>query len=647
MLGTGEFTILYNGVEKPLADWGIEDLEFEWENMAPHYVTFTVGGVPIDATTIFPYAATVEIFQNRNIANGVFSGGARWFYGRVEPWESRGTGSSEDQIGRLANPWWYLEHQIFKMSYTAPGGTIYTTSRVVLGVQLINNTQFAFCSTGQQIINALNWAIAAGAPIQIGNVAPWAMPPTDFQKNITCAEVIQKMWRIESDFVVVWDYSTMPYPTIHFLKGNAANLAPGLSPQQQAPLLLKPLSFNLNAGNFINRMKIKPRPDWQKSYVNIDYDMLNTSGQSTYLATFNDHYPDPLPADTESKFRGLDLYFDLTGSRVNITTEQATITTAPFDYTSIAQWIAWKQELAAPTIQSVAIVTDANHPAPGITCTDTAAGGNPVAYSALCNCELLDGDYHDWMQNGTLQVYAQKVRAIAWVQIIHKNGKKEYKQISKDFTAISINTGAAPTILYTQTSTLQQYADPLISGLAKIMYQAFQSLAAEGEIESAESEISNSISFANSLNFLSPTQPAWGTLNAIVQSISGSALRGISQVKFGAPLHLTAQALIDLSRVSRFRWPSQDLHFLFGGQLTSGGGGTVTHPHKTHAHAPEGGADHQTTHVVSTSPNPAAESDPNQQGTISLDTTAPVGLTAPITISLSLTDAAAAEQLNS
>ena len=40
---------------------------------------------------------------------------------------------------------------------------------------------------------------------------------------ITCAEALTKQWRWARDMVLWWDYTTTPYPTVHFRK--ADNLA--------------------------------------------------------------------------------------------------------------------------------------------------------------------------------------------------------------------------------------------------------------------------------------------------------------------------------------------------------------------------------------------------------------------------------------
>ncbi len=70
-------------------------------------------------------------------------------------------------------------------------------------------------NTGQQIIEALNWArqaarheAMAAPPFQIGEVTPALDVPIDEVRDITCAEVIHKMLRWSPDAVCWFDYTT-------------------------------------------------------------------------------------------------------------------------------------------------------------------------------------------------------------------------------------------------------------------------------------------------------------------------------------------------------------------------------------------------------------------------------------------------------
>jgi hypothetical protein len=630
------FTILNAGVEKSLADWGLDDLQFSDNDLAPGVVEFTAAGRAVDAADLFAYGSRVIIYQNRTVTAGVFSGGTCWFDGRVEPWDRSGTQGSEDCIGRVVNAWWYFERLQYKMQFIRTTGigttTTYTTNRVVLGVGINGTgTSWVIYNTGDQIAAAVNWAISQGAPVTLGKVAPWAPVVSDFQKCIKVSQVIQKMWQIESDFIVVWDYSTVGTdptspgtPTIHFLKCSQTNLNPALSSGVKATLVLTPVTINLDAGNWITKFKIKPRPDWIKSYVFINYDQISTFGSNDYLAIGSDQWPATLPTDTESKFNGVDLYFDLAGSKQAVQNQSGNLTTAPFDITNLTQWQKWKSELLAPTVASAVILgasttpaSGASHPAPTLVTKEVDSSGATVAYNSANAYELLDGNYADWMADSTLMssagfpvITAQKVKATAWVFITFTNGSKTFKQITKEFTAISYNTAYAATVLNVQTVTTTAYAEVQPTGLAKIMYNAWRSLAVEGSFTTLESEIGATnaqLTRANCLNFTSAALAAhagdgtildWSAVNAPVRRVSGSAVKGTCTIEFGAPLHLTANALVDLVRASRVRVTSVNLAYLFGGQLNNGGG-TVKHVRKTHAHAAEHGADEPQVHVVS------------------------------------------------
>jgi hypothetical protein len=626
------FTIYSGGVEKSLAGWGLDDLQFSDNDLAPSTVEFTVAGRAVDATDLFAYGSRVTIFQNRNFDGANYSGGSCWFDGRVEPWERNGTNGSEDCIGRLVNAWWYFERLQYKMQFIrtyAAGATVtYTTNRVVLGVSInATGTGWVVLNTGQQIAAAVNWAISQGAPVQLGAMAPWAPVISDFQKCIKVSQVIQKMWQIESDFVALWDYSTvgnnpaaLGTPTIHFKKCSAANCNPAVS---ASGLTLTPLTINLDAGNWLSKFKIKPRPDWIKSYVFINYDQINTFGNESFLSIGSDQWPAVLPADTESKFNGVDLYYDLAGYKQTPQNQSGHITSAPFDITNLATWQKWKSELLAPTVASSVIVGAATtpaattlHPAPTLVTKEVDASGNPVAYNNYNLYELLDGNWADWMADPLAMasanmptISAQKVKATAWVFITFSNGTKTYKQITKEFTAISYNTAFADLTINTQTVTTTQYSEVQPVGLAKIMYNAWRSLAVEGIFSTLETEIGATnpqVTRANCLNFTSAgvapfagggTIMDWSAVNAPVRRVSGSAVKGTCTVEFGAPLHLTANALVDLVRASRVRVTSVNLAYLFGGQLNDGVS-TIKHVRKTHAHAAEHGADEPACHVV-------------------------------------------------
>ena len=144
-----------NGVEKSAADWGVGELARVRVNQQADTLTFRAAGRGSDADPIFALGSTVRLFQN----------GALWFYGRVVQVPGRASTQAEDQLYRLAGPWWYLENLVFQQTWQVTDGTDLTLiptnkSRLVLS-QAPDGTKFA---TGAAIGEVLAYATARGVP---------------------------------------------------------------------------------------------------------------------------------------------------------------------------------------------------------------------------------------------------------------------------------------------------------------------------------------------------------------------------------------------------------------------------------------------------------------------------------------------------
>lgn len=621
-----------NGTPKTLAALGIESATYDLNNMAADTLTFTVGGKALDAATLWSYGTLLAVLK---------PDGTRFFVGRVEPWTRDGRPDSQNHLGRLVNPWWYLEHKIYEQTYIrtvfntlpavgsewVPSGTVtYTTPRVVLNVLYDGGPGgrgFYAATTGQQLADAVNWAIAAGAPIKLGVTDPATLPFSDFQKGIFCADVIKLQFRKEPDFVVDWDYITLPFPTIHFRK----------------PASLAPLTIDLRDATAREAVSIKERPDWQRSYVKINYDQTNSYNGEQFLATYADWYSAlgqgnygngaatseitgvGLPDDPESKFRGVDLFCDLTGytANVNTTYAEANFASQPFDINSLVCWQNWQPSLVPEVDPKKGIVktvtledgTDPNYPAPVLTLVDEFNDdGSPATVDASCLHELVDGEWAQWINNSN----AQRVRAVCYHTTENRNKQKETKLANHDFTAVNINTGGVSKKFINKSTNAAgyQYAEAIPEGLAKAMWTSWQNLAIEGSFTDVAAVVGahQNISRANSLNFLTATPgvagaPDWRAVNALVQQISGDIAKGANRVNFGAPLKITGHDLIDAIRATRYRITTIDLGYLFGGAMGGGSsGGSVPFGRKTHArHSAHGGA-HTRVHVVSENPDP-------------------------------------------
>jgi len=187
---------------------GIEDIEFQFNNLAADTWTFTIGGKAIDAAQLWPYGQLMAIQD---------ADGNRVAFGRIEPWTRQGAPDAQNHTGRLVNPFWYLTKLIYQQRYSiavGPWGNVgqinppatqyqvFTTPRVVLNILFSGqHQQFYSATTGQQIADAINYAISLGAPIQLGVTDPSTQPFSDFKKGVICSEVISLMFHKEPDFV--------------------------------------------------------------------------------------------------------------------------------------------------------------------------------------------------------------------------------------------------------------------------------------------------------------------------------------------------------------------------------------------------------------------------------------------------------------
>jgi hypothetical protein len=326
----GEWTLSSGGVEKTLFEWGLSDLQRVRKSQTASGVTLLADGRAMDAAELFAYGSTVIVYKDRVWNGSVWSGGRRWFYGRVAAWDRSGSENSESQLCSLVDPWWYLQELLFEHSFQNFGGynvpndpssgvrlITVTSSHLFLNqaVDLVAHPNGKL-TTGQQIAEAVQWAISKGAPIAIGTISPAVDPPIDEDKQLTCEGVIHKMLAYTPDAVTYFDYETLPYPTLHVRR-----LAE-----------LDAVALDLNAGNLITNVRVKERPDWKRPFVRIVYEQSNNG----VLQSTEDVWPNPLPSDPEKHFGGLVSTVNLAGNSAS--SQFADWVCERIDTTNLAWW---------------------------------------------------------------------------------------------------------------------------------------------------------------------------------------------------------------------------------------------------------------------------------------------------------------------
>jgi len=231
------WTIVNNGAEKLCADWGLTQFTRKLKTQGTDEMGFKADGTLCDAAPLFAIYSTLTLWRDRTVnSDGTFSGGTIWFNGLVTQVPRAGAPDAESMAYKVSGPWWYLEKRVFQQPYQnvflgystpndptsdaifAPG----ITTHLFLN-QGVSGSALTKINNGQQIIEALNWALKpftdanAAPPFQIGRITPTVDVPIDEVRDITCAQVIQKMLRWSPEAVTWFDYTTTP-PTFNCIR---------------------------------------------------------------------------------------------------------------------------------------------------------------------------------------------------------------------------------------------------------------------------------------------------------------------------------------------------------------------------------------------------------------------------------------------
>lgn len=140
----------------------------------------------------------------------IYRDGVAYFTGRVQENPDTATGDTEVRSLTLADAWQDLEEIIYREEWAIGSGTqLYP--RAILG----QNAAGAQITTGQQISDAVAFAITQGAAMQVlGGVATGMQLWPSEVRNVSCESVIVEQMRFHPDWVAWLDHSTSP-PTFN------------------------------------------------------------------------------------------------------------------------------------------------------------------------------------------------------------------------------------------------------------------------------------------------------------------------------------------------------------------------------------------------------------------------------------------------
>jgi hypothetical protein len=521
-----------NGTEKAVADWGLRELTRERINQAPDLVTFRAE-TPSDADPIFAHGSTVQLF----------SAGVPWFYGRVIQVPGRATAKLEEQLYRVAGPWWYLENLVFQQVWQTTNGSEVTLvatnkSRLVLS-QAADGTKLA---TGAAIAEVLAYATARGVPIAVGAITPNAIAPYAEALDRSCAEVIRNFLRWTPDAMAAFDYTTTPFPTLSIrLRADAAVIS---LPAYGAP---------------ISGLELTPRHDLQAPAVVLKFEQTNDIDNDTFTSVITQSAPETATGD---EFGALVMTLDLAGARA--TYHKQPVRTAPIPATDSAggviDWwkskFAWLQDFDDSDLSVVSgsqtLVIENPEDYPGVSLAD------------LPN-ELLEGHVSAWMNVVAAPLLVSATLQFSGAPTDESN--EVFGATNQRVVYTRVMGTNADTMTYSRL-TSETDAEPIPTGLAAALFAATGVLQYDGALELTEPECSGTGAPGVLLN-LAGGRAEWAAMAAQIQRVEEKIDLGYTKITVGPAKHLGQSELTAWLRANR----SRRLSYRLGERTTGSGSG--------------------------------------------------------------------------
>ena len=533
------WTLLNNGIERPLADWGITSNLFRTlVSGGIDTVNFDIVGIDCDAPLPFEEHSVCVIKRD----------GEPWFQGLVLSAARTGSPEAERISYQLGGPWWYLENLIYQQKWFTVVDPAALNKSLVGGykthVILNQGINGSYLNTGQQIADAVQWAIDAGAPIAtaatydantlpvpVDPKMPAVTVPFTEDRDVTVAEVIQRMLRFSPDAVTWFDYSTSP-PTFYC--------------RRRADLTAVTISFPPRPAGTpgLRAFGIRPRKDLLRPAVVLKFERHNENGGLSYSTVDYRIAPDngltpgtkeylDLAAVHERTFGAFVATIELAGLVASYAS--ATIECAPIQADGIDWWIVKDASLKNDPED------DPNAKIITLELTSVQRAGS------LPN-ELIAGQIAPWMNFKTER---ETITCQIKKSIKSENPQAPASETTDVHTARIIATDAVSGTYQTLESA--GAAEPIPEGLAGEFFKAINALQYEGMLELQEQEISGQVSIGNLVNLANSARPELEAMAAMVQQVTENPFMGQTSVTLGPCAQLGPADLVELMRVNRYR----------------------------------------------------------------------------------------------
>jgi len=495
---------LKTGETKSFEDWGIDQVSATRSRLDQSIDKFT-----------FQMSGQIAMTDEVPFADGesciIFRDAVRWFYGRVTRVQRSGSGRDESIKYELSGPWWYLANLSFRQDWNLavdpddPASGLVPTprNRVLLGHTLAGTKQ----ATGLQIAECVNYAIDAGAPIQIGTIDGGVQHPVDEHKGLTVAEAVQILLRLSPDATAWFDYSTAPYPSF-----NVARWA-GMA-EVNLPVTVEQCET----------AEIMPRYDLLVPGVIIEYERTHSLNEKTWRTM----EIDKSGADT---FGSIVAPIELGGSSKTLQIQQ--LENALLDASSADFWKSVIPRLNDAGVTGLIV----ENPSPA----------SPTNY-------VIAGAVPEWLP--TLATPLTVTAEISYT-IVNANGASEKRE--KELVSVQVLTTTLGSIgVHTfERITSQTDEEELPVGLAAHLHSGLSILHYEGSHTIIAEDVGD-IALGSRLN-LTGGRGEWTTMRAMVKAITEEIGLGRTTIRFGPPQHLTVQEMVNHLRTLREKVPSYHL----------------------------------------------------------------------------------------
>jgi hypothetical protein len=506
------WTIKYNGEQKTLAEWGINNVKRKLVNQGIDTLTFNETTATMLSDPLFPAGVIVELFR----------GEVRWFYGRAEAAKRISGARSTGYAYTVSGPWWFLERMGFRQKWKFRTSTSDATlierysSYCILGTKVDGTLQ----SIRDQIREAVNYAIEQDAPLLLEEddgdpYLPTLIPPSRDAWDMPVAEVIRTMLQSVPDVVAFFDYSTEEAPTLRFRRR-----------ADQEAVELPALDEQL-----VLELELQPREDLQIPGVVIYYLHSAVVDGQSYSQVTEDIYP---PETTGREPKALVAAINLEGSTATYIQgriECETIEAGSSNAETRAEW--WKRrdpKLADAKVRGLTVTVP-----------------TPVRQTTLAN--QLIGQWASWM-GGTAQ--EETIRAFASYEQMAEDGVTVLRTLVNQPIFVKITaTSLASGVYNSQQSGTPGEAQPI--GLAKALYEAASVLHYDGRIVLQQQTCEGTVGLGNVVN-LSGGRTEWEAMRAQAYTIVEDIDRGRTEIEVGPSKNLGPDDYLELLRATRSRF---------------------------------------------------------------------------------------------